>query len=156
MSGKSLRKAQKAKKSQITKLSRSENLHLVQGEHKHQVTHSHTPISADEIQKLQDINPQYVDRLLTILEKSVDTEAKERELFFSAVDKEQENDKLAILKESELKTNAISFATKIIFSFLSVSTVCFFLGYWEIGSFIITVGLVGVLKSMFSKAEDKI
>ena len=156
MSGKSLRKAQKAQKSQIAKLSRSENLHLVKGEHNHQVTHSHTPISADEIQKLEEINPEYVDRLLTILEKSVDTESRERDLFFKAVEKEQENDKLAIEKESELKDKSMSFASKIIFSFLGVSIGCLYFGYWQITSVIITVGLVGVLKAMFSKDKDKI
>jgi len=50
----------------------SKNLHLVKGEHS--VIHSHTPISADEIERLQAINPDYVDRLFSIMEKSVEVE----------------------------------------------------------------------------------
>ena len=155
MSSKSLRKIQKAKRSQVAKLSRSENLHLVKGEHKHNVTHSHTPISADEIEKIQSINPEYVDRLFTIVENSIDTERRERELFFNAVDKEQENDKLAIEKESETKKFALIFALAIILSFLAVALFCFYKGYWQVGSVIITVGLVGVIVPLYSKGKNK-
>lgn len=148
---KSLRKIEKSKRTSIPKL--SHNLHLVKGEHN--VVHSHTPVSADEIQKLQDINPEYVDRLFKIIEKSVDIELIEKDLFYKAIEREQENDRLAIEKESETKNKAMTFAFIVISFFIALTTGCFYFGYWEIGSLIITVGLVGILKAIFTQDDKK-
>ena len=148
MSNKSLRKIEKSRRSRTAKLT-SQNLHLVKGEHS--VTNSHSPISADELHKLTELNPAYADRLIGIMESSIAIEQQERELFYNAIDKEQENDKLAIESETNLKEKSLYFTIIIIGAFLISSLIFAYSGHEVIAGTIITVGLVGVIKAMFSK-----
>ncbi len=149
MSIKSLRKAEKAKRSQQTKF--AHNLHLVKGEHKHNITHSHTPISADEIERIEKINPEYVSQLFNLLDKSLEIEKHDREMFYSAIDKEQENEKLSTIKQSEDNQKSMKFAGFTIAVFLTTSLIFASIGETIIAGGIITVGLLGVIKAIFTK-----
>lgn len=153
MSKNSLRKAQKFNKTEIEKVSK--NLHLVAGKHEHTVNHSHSPMSASEIEKIYAINPNYVDKLLDIIETGLENDKKDREAFYKAVEKEQENDKLAIQGDISTKKTSMYIAGGIVFSFLITSLVFLFQGQPEIAGGILTVGLIGVVTALFSKAKDK-
>ncbi len=129
----------------------SKNLHLVKGEHN--ITHSHAPISADEIERLEAINPEYVNRLFSIMEKSIEVEEKEVELYFEAVDKEQNNDELSIIEQSELANKSLTYSVFILI-FLILSSLGFtLLGYPIIAGMIISSVIGVVIKAVLSKKE---
>lgn len=153
MSKNSLRKAQKFNKTEIEKVSK--NLHLVAGKHEHTVNHSHSPMSASEIERLYAINPNYVDKLLSIIETGLENDKKDREAFYKAVEKEQENDRVAIQGDISTKKTSMYVAGGIVSAFLITSLVFLFQGQAEIAGGIITVGLIGVITSIFSRTKDK-
>lgn len=153
MSKNSLRKAQKFNKAEIEKVSK--NLHLVAGKHEHTVNHSHSPMSASEIERLYAINPNYVDKLLNIIETGLENDKKDREAFYKAVDKEQENDKLAIQGDISAKKTSMYIAGGIVSAFLITSLVFLLQGEPEIAGGIITIGLIGVVSAIFSRSKDK-
>jgi hypothetical protein len=150
---KSLRKGAKKHNTKVPKL--SQNLHIVAGNHHHDVIHSVAPISATEIEKLESINPEYVNRLFNIMEQSIQTEEKERALYFDAIEREQENDKLSIEKQAELKNNALLLSGKVILGMILSSLIFAYLGHEIIAGAIITTGLVGIVKAILSKNKKK-
>ncbi len=131
----------------------SKNLHLVKGEHS--VTHSHSPISADEIEKLVAINPDYADRLFDIMEKSLDLEEKEINLYFKAVDKEQENDELAIVKQADIAKNSLVLSSvTLVFLILSAVGFVYMEQPWIAG--LVMSSVVGVvIKAIMGKKASK-
>jgi len=148
----------KRKKQQIAKQNenasvRHEHLHLVKGEQ--QVNHSHSPISATDIERLHNIDPKYVDDLFDIMKTSVDVEEKETSKFYKAIDKEQENDKLAIIKDADNKKLAMILATVLIMILLVTGIGLIYFGYIKIGGSLITVVMLGVVKSMLTGKSDK-
>jgi hypothetical protein len=153
---KSLRKSRKISASKIERLNPS--LHLVAGKHEHNVTHSHVPISASELEKLNLINPKYADTLLEIIKSGIENDKKDRESFYAAVNKEQENDRLAIEGQVKNKQTSMIVAGAIVFGFLAASMAFLAVGQYEIGGGLITIGLIGVLTAIFKKEktnEDK-
>lgn len=133
----------------------SKNLHLVRGEHKVNHSHSHAPISADEIEKLVSINPVYADRLFDIMEKSVSLEGREVELYFEAVRKEQENDELAIISQEKIATQSLYISSAIIL-FLIISSIAFVYLKESWIAFAIVSTVIGVvIKALMGKSEKK-
>jgi hypothetical protein len=149
----SLRKQKKAylKHSPTEKV--SNHLHLVAGEHKHNHTHSITPISADEVQKLNDINPVYVDRLFDIIDKSLESERQESISYYKAVEKEQQNDELSIIKKSEDATKAMRYAFSAISFLMLCGSLLIYFNHELIGGTVVTTVLLGVAKAMLSKKD---
>jgi len=161
LSSKSLRKRKKAvaAKNKNTK-SLNANLHLVAGEYKHDHTHSITPISANEIQSLYDIDPSYPERLFTLMENSLEGERKETQRYYDAVEREQENDKLSITTQSRDTKLSILMS---VFSMVFLTVLGSILIYFEhevIGGTIVTTVLLGIvrailLKKSTSKLDDE-
>jgi len=152
---KSLRKAKKERQGQVSKL--TQNLHLVGGKLDHNITHSHAPISASEIEKLEAINPEYAKELIGIMKNSIKNDGLETELFYKAVDKEQDNDRRSIDASIEIKKEAMKTARYIITGFILLDLICLALGQYELAAAITTVGLVGVVRAIFlnKKEEDE-
>ncbi len=149
----SLRKGYKKYKEKAPNV--SQNLHIVAGKHQHDITHSVAPISATEIEKLENINPKYVDRLFDIIEQSVRVEEKEKILYFDAIKREQENDKLSIEKQAELKNKALSLSGKVILGMMLSAILFAYLGYELIAGAIVTTGLAGIIKAILSRNKKK-
>ncbi|WP_324172947.1 hypothetical protein [Sulfurimonas sp.] len=149
MSNKSLRKSIKRQK--VDKVT-TRNLHLVAGKHEH--THSVAPISASEIEKLESINPEYVDRLFSIMEKSVDVEEKEVSMYFEAVAREQENDELSIYAQNELSKKAIHYSTALVV-FLILSAISFAYIDLEYISLALVSTVIGVVVKAIMKDNSK-
>lgn len=155
---KSLRKRKNQLKNQnpTQKVFNNHNhLHYVAGEHKHNVTHTITPISADEIERIYNINPDFANRLFTIIESSLESEKQETQSFYNAVEREQKNDELSILKQSENTQKAIkySFISMIILMLTGIATLA--LGYPWIGGAIMTTVLLGVVRAILKQKDDK-
>ncbi|MFW9627728.1 MAG: hypothetical protein ACMV1K_13460 [Sulfurospirillum sp.] len=132
---------------------RHEHLHLVRGEQ--QVNHSHSPIPASDIEKLYAINPKYVDELFSIMKESVEIEKQETNNFYSAIEREQANDKLAIEKDAKNKAEAIRLIIfVVIFLMISGSAFVYF-GYEVIGGAIVTTVLLGIIKAFFTDSNKK-
>jgi hypothetical protein len=150
---KSLRQRKKAIAKQQAPKELEKHLHLVAGNHKHSHTHSISPISADEIEKLHHINPQYATRLFDLLQDGLDAEKQEAKSFFDAVEREQANDRLLI--ESEKKNNnkamLLSFSAMVILMLCGTGLVYF--GYEYIGGAVLTTVIMSVVKSILSKKQ---
>ena len=147
MSSKSLRKGVRRNPTERV----SKNLHFIKGEHN--VNHSHSPISADEIERLVAIDANYADRLFTIMEKSVELEGKEVELYFNAVKKEQENDELSILEQSKIGTKSL-YLSVIVLTFLIFSAAGFaYMGKDLIAAGIVTAVIGVVIKAIMGKSD---
>ncbi|WP_455755935.1 hypothetical protein [Sulfurimonas sp.] len=145
---KSLRKQIKRRK--VEKVTTTQNLHLLAAKHEHAHTHSVAPISASEIEKLEAINPDYVDRLFSIMEKSVAVEEKEVNMYFEAVAKEQENDELYIYAKTDISKTAIHFSTGlVIFLILSAIGFAYFDLVYIAGALVTTV--IGVVVKAIMK-----
>jgi len=131
------------------------HLHYVAGEHKHNVTHTITPISADEIERIHKIDHSYADRFFNIIESSLEAEKQETQNFYNAVEREQKNDELSILKQSENNNKAIkySFLSMIILMICGIITLA--LGYPWIGGAIMTTVLLGVVRAILKQKEPK-
>jgi len=155
LSGKSLTKRKRNRISKQTEnlKVRHEHLHLVKGEQ--QVNHSHSPIAATDIEKLHALNPKYAEDLFDIMKKSVKVEEEETSKFYNAIDKEQDNDKLAIERNSENKKLAMILATSLIVIMLISGIGLIYYGYSKIGGSLITVVMLGVVKSMLTGKSDK-
>ena len=153
MSKNSLRKSRKFNSTEVDKVSK--NMHWVAGKHEHNVNYSHSPISASEIEKLCEINPSYADKLIAIIETGLENDKKDRESFYAAVDKEQDNDRLAIQGEISAKKISMLVAGGIVFGFLISAMIFAFLKQYEIAGGIITIGLVGVLTAIFTNNGNK-
>lgn len=145
MSKKSLRKLKKETQKETQKV--SQNLHLLGG--KVDVTHSHSPIAVTEIKDLDELNPQYAKDLIEIIKKSVDNDRLETELYYKAVDKEQENDKLSIVTKSKDKNRSIISAFLIITLLIVTGGVLIYTGYPWIGGAVLTTVLGTIGKAVF-------
>ncbi len=133
----------------------SKSMHLVAGKHEHNITHSIAPISASEIEKIEAINPEYVNRLFNIVEKSLDLEKQEMEKYFEAIDHEQQNDELEIIAKNERTIKSLQYATGLTVFLIIVSLIFAFKGQEGIAVAIVTVLLVSIIKGIFSKNKDK-
>lgn len=152
----SLAKRKKLAASKESQRVRHEHLHLVKGEQ--QVNHSHSPISASDIEKLEAINPQYVKDLFSIMQKSIEVEENETNKFYTAIEKEQSNDRLAIEKDSKNKSDAMKLAIFVMVFLMISGSVFVYFGYEIIGGSIVTTVLLGFIKALFtgnSKKEEK-
>eukprot|EP01156_Anaeramoeba_ignava_P019090 Anaeramoba_ignava/a94299_279.p1 GENE.a94299_279~~a94299_279.p1 ORF type:complete len:166 (+),score=35.76 a94299_279:351-848(+) len=159
---KSLRKAKKQRQNQRNIQRVSKNLHLVGGKLDHNHIHSHAPISASEIEKLDAINPEYTKELLSIMKTSVDNDRVETEYFYAAVDKEQDNDKLAIQSNYEQKTRAARYAFSAIgiILFAGIGLIIYGVNIKDdivttAGATSIGVVLVGIAKAFLQKADKE-
>lgn len=129
------------------------HLHLVSGQHNHKHTHSVTPISADEVEKLHNIDPALVPRLFNIIENSLEAEKEETKKFYEAVEREQENDKLAISSKYDSDKKAMNYAFITIFFLMIAGSILIYFGFELIGGAIVTTVLLGVAKAMLSKKD---
>lgn len=155
---KSLRKRRNLlqKPNSVQKVFNNHNhLHYVAGEHKHNITHTITPISADEIERINNISPELVSRLFSIIENSLEAEKQETQNFYDAVEREQKNDELSISEQSQNTKKAIkySFISMIILMISGIITLA--LGYPWIGGAIMTTVLLGVVRAILKQKEPK-
>ena len=157
MSGKSLRARKKAasKAAHKERQKLNANLHLIAGEHKHNHTHSITPISADEIQKLSNIDPSYPNRLFTLMENSLDAEKEETKRYYDAIQREQDNDKLSILKQSNDNSIAIIASFVAMVFFMICGSILIYFNHEVIGGTIVTTVLGGIVKAILTKKNNK-
>lgn len=133
----------------------SKNLHLVAGKHEHNITHSVTPISASEIEKLEALNPQYVDRLFNIVEKSLEIEDKEMNRYFNTIEQEQSNDELAIISKDNMTTKSLQYATAITIFLIIAALVFTYFGFEYIAYIIVSVVIIAIIKGIFSGSSSK-
>ena len=161
MGRKSLRKAKKQREK--ASLKESHSLHLVGGrlDHNHNITHSHTPISASEIEKLDAINPEYTKELLSIMKTTIENDRYETESFYKSVDKEQENDRREIESNFEQKTRSAKYAFSAIgiLLFAGISLIIYGANIDNdliIGTGGTTIGVVllGVARAFLSKPSN--
>ncbi len=96
-----------------------------------------------------------MDRLFDIIEQSVLVEEKEKILYFDAIKREQENDKLSIEKQAELKNKALSLSGKVILGMMLSAMVFAYFGYGYIAGAIVTTGLAGIIKAILSRNKEK-
>jgi len=149
LSKKSLRKRKKSLQQEKEKA----NLHLVAGEYKLNHTHSITPISADELEKIYNINPEYVDRLLNIVEDSLKIEKEENEKFYKAIDKEQENEKLEIIKKHDIANKSLIFASIVIVIFMTIGSILLYFGHEYVGGAMLTTVIATIIKAIFLRKK---
>ena len=152
------RKSLRAQKKELAKVNlkqdeASKHLHLVKGQYDHKHTHSVVPISADEVEKLHNIDPTLVPRLFNIIESGLESEKEETKKFYEAVEREQENDKLAITTKANNDKMAMNYAFITIFFLVLVGSVFIYFGHEYIGSAVLTSVLLGVVKAMLGKKE---
>lgn len=152
------RKSLRTKKKELTKLSlkqdeASKHLHLVKGQYDHKHTHSVTPISADEVEKLHNIDPTLVTRLFNIVEAGLEAEKEETKKFYEAVEREQENDKLTITSKANNDKRAMNYAFFTIFFLVIVGSLFIYFNHEYIGGAILTSVLLGVVKAMLGKKD---
>jgi len=131
----------------------SKHLHLVKGQYDHKHTHSVTPISADEVEKLHNIDPTLVTRLFNIIETGLEAEKEETKKFYEAVEREQENDKLAITSKANNDKRAMNYAFSTIFFLVIVGSLFIYFNHEYIGGAILTSVLLGVVKAMLGKKD---
>lgn len=158
MSRKSLRQQKKTLSKANHLQDESRHLHLVAGKHDHKHTHSLSPISADEVEKLHNINPEFVTRLFKIIENGLDAEKEETNQFYEALEREQENDKLAITSKANNDKRAMNYAFFTIFFLVAVGSIFIYLDFGYVGYPLVTVVLLGVVKAMLwnkNNGEDK-
>jgi hypothetical protein len=149
---KSLRKHLKSN-IKAEKISGVAHLHLVEGQHNH--THSITPISASEVEKLEAINPDYVKELFSIINKSMELEKEEMNRYFDAIQKEQENDELAIIAEDAINSKQLKYATSLIIVLVIASAGFAYYGFKEIAYAIIGTLLIAIINGIFRKKDTK-
>ena len=154
MSSLSIRKQKKLARTQQAQQIEAKHLHLVAGQHNHKHTHSLSPISADEVEKLHNINPELVDRLFKIMENGLIAEEQENKKFYEALEREQENDRLAITTKAENDKNAMKSASSIIVLLIIVGSVLIYFNHEIIGGTVLTTVLLGVARAMFKKNID--
>jgi predicted amino acid-binding ACT domain protein len=131
------------------------HLHYVAGEHKHNVTHTITPISADEIERIHSVSPELVDRLFNIIESSLEAEKQETQNFYNAVEREQKNDELSILKQSENNQKAVKYSFLSMIILMICGIIAIVSGYPWIGGAIMTTVLLGVVRAILKQKEPK-
>lgn len=134
-----------------------EHLHLVAGQHnhRHSVTHSVAPISADEVERLNNIDPLLVNRIFSIMETSLEIENSEQKKFYEAIQREQENDQLSITSKHNSENKAIKYAMfTMVFLILSGAGFVYF-GYDWIGGGLITTVMLGIIQSILKREHKK-
>ncbi|MDS1371052.1 hypothetical protein RJ999_08090 [Aliarcobacter butzleri] len=154
MSRKSLRQQKKdSLRATINPNEASKHLHLVKGQYDHKHTHSVTPISADDVERLHNIDPTLVPRLFGIIESGLQAEKEETKKFYEAVEREQENDKLAITSKADNDKKAMNYAFFTIFFLVFVGALFIYFNHEYIGGAVITTVLLGVVKAMLGKKD---
>jgi len=133
----------------------AKNLHFHKGEYDHKHTHLITPISADEIEKLNSINPTYAYKLFNIIEKSLDIEKEDSKNFYEAIQREQENEKLSIIKNYEDNKRTTFFAFFTLIFLTACGSILIYFGHKYIGGLLLSTVLVSIIQAILFKRKNK-
>ena len=133
----------------------SKHLHLISAKYDHKHTHSVSPISADEVEKLHNIDPTLVPRFFEMIENGLESEKEESRRFYESVQREQENDRIAITSKYNNDKNAMNYAFITIFFLMIAGSAFIYMGFEFIGGAVVTTVLLGVAKAMLQKKQEK-
>ena len=130
----------------------AKSLHFVRGEHN--INHSHTPISADELERLVAINPEYVQRLFSIIEQSVTLEGREIELYFDAVKNEQEKDKEFSRLQEKIASKSLYVSSAVIVFLIGSAVLFVWLKQPLIAGAVVSTVIGVVVKAIMGKSSE--
>lgn len=136
----------------------SENINLSlskQEQHLHTHHTSLSPLSADDIESIHNLNPNYVERILSIVEKNIETENIETKSFYNAIENEQKINEMKMNGELKLVLRGQIFALFAIIFLPIIAFVFAYNGNFYIAGILASSVLMLAIKYFIGKKDTK-